>query len=56
MSNNRPTIVRWRILSILVLASFISYTFRYNFSTAAPAMMADLGLTEINGAGQLRRF
>jgi len=47
MSNNRPTIVRWRILSILVLASFISYTFRYNFSTAAPAMMADLGLTEI---------
>ena len=47
MSNNRPTFVRWRVYSILILASFISYTFRYNFSTAAPAMMTDLGLTEI---------
>jgi MFS family permease len=56
MSNNRPTIVRWRILSILVLASFISYTFRYNFSTAAPAMMADLGLTEIQWGWTVAAF
>ena len=47
MTINKPTTVRWRILGILVLASFISYTLRYNLSAAAPVMMADLGLTEI---------
>jgi len=47
MNKNRATHVRWRILGILVLASFISYTLRYNLSTAAPVMMADLGLTEL---------
>jgi ACS family glucarate transporter-like MFS transporter len=56
MSNNKPTIVRWRIISILVLASFISYTFRSNFSTAAPAMMADLGLTEIQWGWTVAAF
>ena len=47
MPDNRPTFVRWRILSILVLASFVSYTLRYNTSSAAPVMMADLGLNEM---------
>ncbi len=56
MSNNNPTNVRWRILGILVLASFISYTLRYNISTAAPVMMADLGLTEIQWGWVLAAF
>lgn len=43
----RPTGVRWRILALLVVSSFISYVLRYNVSTAGPSMMADLGLTEI---------
>lgn len=56
MSKNKPTTVRWRILSILVLASFISYTLRYNLSAAAPVMMADLGLTEVQWGWILAAF
>lgn len=41
-----PSAVRWRILALLVFASFISYVLRYNVSTAGPAMMLDLNLTE----------
>ena len=43
---NRPSNVRWRVLALLVLASFISYVLRYNVSTAGPAMMLDLNLSE----------
>src|SRR5690606_32224969 len=43
---NRPTAVRWRVLALLVLSSFISYVLRYNVSTAGPEMMTDLGITE----------
>ena len=43
---NRPSTVRWRVLALLVLASFISYVLRYNVSTAGPEMMTDLGLSE----------
>jgi ACS family glucarate transporter-like MFS transporter len=56
MPTIRPTNVRWRVLSILVLASFISYALRYNLSTAAPVMMADLGLTEIQWGWVLAAF
>jgi len=56
LTNKRPTFVRWRILGILVLASFISYTLRYNLSAAAPVMMADLGLTEIQWGWVLASF
>jgi len=56
MSKNKPTNIRWRILGILVLASFISYTLRYNFSAAAPVMMADLGLTAIQWGWVLAAF
>lgn len=56
MSKNKPTNIRWRILGILVLASFISYTLRYNMSAAAPVMMADLGLTEIQWGWILAAF
>jgi ACS family glucarate transporter-like MFS transporter len=56
MTNNKPTFTRWRIFSILALASFISYTLRYNISTAAPVMMADLGLSEIQWGWVLAAF
>jgi ACS family glucarate transporter-like MFS transporter len=55
-SNNRPTSVRWRILLLMALASFISYVLRYNVSTAAPAMMSDLALTEIQWGWVLAAF
>ena len=51
-----PTAVRWRILLILVLASFISYVLRTNLSFAAPAMMDDLGLDEIQWGWVLAAF
>ena len=43
----RPTNVRWRILAILMFISFVSYMLRGNLSIAAPAMIEDLQLTEI---------
>ncbi len=39
--------VRWKILAILAIASFISYVLRTNLSFAAPEMMDDLGLDEV---------
>lgn len=54
--NTRPTAVRWRILAILALASFISYVLRTNLSFAAPEMMADLGLSEIQWGYILAAF
>ncbi len=44
---NKPTNIRWRVLTILSFLSFLSYLFRTNLSIAAPAMMADLKLDEI---------
>ena len=46
MSDAKPTLVRWRILSLLILASFISYVLRYNTSIAGPTLVSDFGLTE----------
>jgi ACS family glucarate transporter-like MFS transporter len=54
--NNRATNVRWRILAILIFVSFISYVLRSNISIAAPAMIADLGLTEIQWGWVLAAF
>ncbi len=48
--------IRWRILLILALASFISYVLRTNLSFAAPEMMADLGLSEIQWGYVLAAF
>lgn len=39
-------LVRWRVISWVVLAAVVAYILRYNMSVAAPAMMHDLGLTE----------
>ncbi len=55
-SSRKPTSIRWRILAILALASFISYVLRTNLSFAAPSMIADLGLTEIQWGWILAAF
>jgi len=39
--------VRWRVFAILVAMSFIAYVLRTNLSFAAPEMMADLALDEM---------
>ena len=39
---NKPTAVRWRILAIIIFASFFSYVLRSNLSLAPQAMMTDL--------------
>ncbi len=48
--------MRWKILIILALASFISYVLRTNLSFAAPEMMRDLGLGEIEWGWILAAF
>jgi ACS family glucarate transporter-like MFS transporter len=52
----RPTSIRWRILAILALASFVSYFLRTNLSFAAPEMMNDLGLSEVQWGYVLAAF
>jgi ACS family glucarate transporter-like MFS transporter len=39
--------VRWKILALLILLSFVAYVLKTNMSVAGPAMMRDLGLSEI---------
>jgi len=55
-TGSRPTFIRWKILAILALASFISYVLRTNLSFAAPEMMSDLGLSEIEWGWVLAAF
>jgi MFS transporter, ACS family, glucarate transporter len=43
---NGATGVRWRVLGLLVLVSFVSYVLRSDVSIASTAIVADLGLTE----------
>lgn len=43
---NRATGVRWRVLALLVLVSFVSYVLRSDVSIASTAIIEDLGLTE----------
>ena len=54
--NKKATSIRWRLLGVLVSVSFVSYLLRSNVSIAAPAMMADLGLTEIEWGWILAAF
>lgn len=37
--------VRWRVLTLLVLSSFIAYVFRYTVSSAGPALSAEFSLS-----------
>ncbi|TFG97563.1 MAG: MFS transporter, partial [Myxococcales bacterium] len=48
--------VRWRILLLIVAASFVSYLLRSNLSIAGPAMIADLGLSELELGTVLSAF
>ena len=52
----RPTFVRWRILVLIGAMSFCSYLLRGNLSIAAPTMMADLHLSEIQWGWVMSAF
>lgn len=43
----RPTAVRWHMLGLLIGASALGYVLRINVAIAGPAIVADLGLTEV---------
>ncbi len=45
--SNIPSFVRWRMFIVIALGSFVSYALRSNLSIAAPTMIADLNLTDI---------
>lgn len=42
-----PTTVRWRILALLFVASFVAYVLRTNMSVVGEAMMPALGLSKV---------
>lgn len=46
-SDHQRTYVRWVILALLFMASFVAYILRTNMSIAGKSMMADLGLSKI---------
>lgn len=51
-----PTGVRWRVLGILVVMSFIAYVLRTNMSVAGESMMRDLGLSNVQFGMVLAAF
>ena len=38
--------VRWYVLAIIILASFVAYVLRTNFNIVGETMMRDLGMNE----------
>lgn len=46
-SDHQRTNVRWVILALLFMASFVAYILRTNMSIAGESMMADIGLSKI---------
>ncbi len=54
--HGRPTQVRWRLMAILILASFVSYVLRGNLSIAPQSMMLDLGLDEVQWGWVMAAF
>lgn len=46
-ATGRSSNIRWIILALILLASFISYVLRMNMSIVSPTIMTDLGLTEM---------
>lgn len=54
--NTKPTNVRWLVFAILAFGSFISYVLRANVSIAAPSMIADLHLSEVEWGWVLAAF
>lgn len=51
-----PTNVRWRVLAILIFISFVSYLMRGNLSIAAPTMITELKLSEIQWGWVMAAF
>ena len=47
LTAGRDSYVRWRIVGLLAVASFVSYLLRTNMSVAGERMMSDLGLTQV---------
>lgn len=59
MNNNitgKPTNIRWRVLAVLAFLSFLSYLLRGNMSIAAPTIMADLQLSEVQWGWVMASF
>jgi len=52
----RATQVRWRILAVMVWAGLVSYLLRGNLSIAAPTMMAELQISEIQWGWVMAAF
>jgi len=52
----RPSRVRWVVLALLCLVSFIAYVLRTNMSIAGEAMMKDLGFSELQFGMVLAAF
>lgn len=46
-SDHKPTQVRWLILALLFIASFVAYLLRTNMSIAGKSIMTDFGLSKI---------
>jgi MFS transporter, ACS family, glucarate transporter len=42
-----PTGIRWRMLALVFVSSFVAYLLRTNMSVAGERMMGDLGLTQV---------
>ncbi len=51
-----PTFVRWRVFVILAMASFVAYFLRSDISIAAPVMMLELGLSELEWGWVIAAF
>jgi ACS family glucarate transporter-like MFS transporter len=43
----RPTNIRWRVFILIALASFVAYVLRSTMSIGAPAIIEDLGISQI---------
>ena len=54
--SGRPTCVRWLVLALLYLVSFVPYILRTNMSIAGEAMMKDLGFSELQFGYVLAAF
>jgi ACS family glucarate transporter-like MFS transporter len=54
--SKHPSSVRWRVMAILILASFVSYVLRGNLSIAPQSMMLDLGLSEVHWGWVMAAF
>src|SRR3954452_10309019 len=48
--------VRWHIVALLFVVSFVAYVLRTNMSVAGERMMADLGLTKVQLGWVLAAF